>query len=160
MKKFTTEILIEAPADQVWNMLMDFKNYWHWNTHLPYWEGKAKPGHHIYITSFLHEKPVRFSAQVTNVVENTLFTYTEVIATPVIFKADHIIELYPVSPASCRLVQHECLGGLLVGLIWKKWLYKAMQCYRRMNQDLKRAAEKQYSSRFAPRGKGKLKVTV
>lgn len=148
MKKFRTEILIEAPVDLVWRLLMDFQNYWHWNTHLPYWEGKAKPGNHIYITSFLNEKPVRFAAQVAEIEENSLFTFVEVVATPTIFKAEHTIELHAVSPTSCRVVQQESLQGLLMRLVWKKWLHKALRCYGQMNRDLKLIAENQYNGRL------------
>jgi hypothetical protein len=143
MKKFQTEILIEAPAEHVWKLLMDFQNYWHWNTHLPYWEGKPKAGNHLYITSFLKEKPVRFSAQVTDLIENQLFAFAEIVANPVFFRADHTIEIHPVTPNSCRIVQKECLQGLLVNIVWKKWLLKARQCYGQMNRDLKRFAETQ-----------------
>jgi len=149
MKKFRTEILIEAPVDHVWRLLMDFQNYWHWNTHLPYWEGKAKPGSNLYITSFLNEKPVRFAAQITEIEENSRFSFIEVVATPVIFKADHLIELHAVSPTSCRVVQQESLQGLLMRLVWKKWLHKALRCYGQMNRDLKIIAENQYNGRLA-----------
>jgi hypothetical protein len=148
MKKFRTEILIEAPIDHVWRLLMDFQNYWHWNTHLPYWEGKARAGNNLYITSFLNEKPVRFAAQITEIEENHRFAFTEIVAAPSLFKADHTIELQVVSPTSCRVVQEESLQGLLMRIVWKKWLHKALRCYGQMNRDLKIIAENQYNGRL------------
>ncbi len=146
MKKFRTEIIIEASASEVWKLLMDFQNYWHWNTHLPYWEGKPKVGNHLYITSFLNERPVRFSAQVTSLEENKLFAFSEVVAGPLLFRADHCIELQPLSLTSCLVVQQESLQGLLVKLVWRKWHNKALTCYAQMNRDLKLIAEKQHKS--------------
>ncbi|MBD0255535.1 MAG: SRPBCC domain-containing protein [Cytophagales bacterium] len=148
MKKFRTEILIDAPVELVWRLLMDFQNYWHWNTHLPYWEGKPQPGKHLYITSFLNEKPVRFAAQITEIEAHCRFSFTETVASPIIFKADHTIELQAVSPTSCRVVQQESLEGLLMRLVWKKWLHKALRCYGQMNRDLKLIAENQYNGRL------------
>jgi hypothetical protein len=45
-------------------------------------------------------------------------------------------------------VQQESLQGLLLQLVWKKWLHKALRCYGQMNRDLKIIAENQYNGRM------------
>lgn len=50
MKSLETEIIINAPADKVWNILVDFDSYPEWNPFILSFDGEISEGKKFKVT--------------------------------------------------------------------------------------------------------------
>ncbi|HSE49013.1 MAG TPA: SRPBCC domain-containing protein [Terriglobales bacterium] len=114
-----TEVLIRAPAQRIWDLILDFENYPRWNPSIRRVRGHALPGEPavlwvplfpfgpclpVHVIFFEVEPPLRLRWMGTLLV-------------PALFCGDHRFILSPEEAGTIRLIQEETFHGMLVPLL-------------------------------------------
>ncbi len=138
----TTEIIIKAPANLVWNILTHLPAYSRWNPFLIEAAGEIKKGSRLRnsirtgngVTTF---RPVVLTADAPH-----YFDWMGVIGHRSVFAGRHAFQLESIAPDQVKLTHSECFSGLLAGIIFRKICKETRQGFVQMNQALKTEAEK------------------
>lgn len=141
MKELRTEIEIDAPAERVWEVLMDFDSYPAWNPFITSLSGEARPG--AKLTARLEPPDGRgmtFRPAVVRVEPSVEFRWLGHFLVPRVFDGEHIFELHP-SDDGTRFVQREEFSGLLVALMLRWIGGNTRRGFEQMNQALKERVE-------------------
>ncbi|GJM36298.1 MAG: hypothetical protein DHS20C18_52990 [Saprospiraceae bacterium] len=142
MKSLKTTITIDAPARQVWQVLMDFQSYTEWNPFILAIKGEAKVGHQLTNTLQLEgQKPQVFKPTVLRVEAGKSFHWLGHLFIKGLFDGHHYFELETLGPNQTRLVHGEKFTGLLSGLILKMIGKATRDGFEKMNQALKARVE-------------------
>ena len=141
MKEIRTEIIIDAPRQQVWNTLMDRENYGNWNPLIIESEGEAVLGNKIKNVLKVGEKPQTFRPVVTDLQEGTRFEWLGKLPLG-IFTGRHYFELEESGVGQTKLIHGEHFGGWLRGMIMNKIGEATRNGFIAMNRALKAEAEK------------------
>ena len=140
-KTIEATIEINAPAQRVWDILINTKNYESWNPFLKPVTGEFVVGETIVVTLNPPQsgkftfKPVVMKADFPEIrwLGKLLFKG--------IFDGEHFLRLETLSPNKIRFVQGEHFSGILVGLM-SGTFEKTQIGFQRMNEALKIRAEK------------------
>jgi len=144
MKHLNTEILINANAADVWNVLMDIEAFPNWNPFIIFVDKKFKEGEKIkIILQQPGSKPMTIKPVVIKVVENKELRWLGHLGFPGLFDGQHIFELKSLEDGSTKFLQREEFKGILVNLFWKQLNTKTRKGFEMMNQKLKELAEAQ-----------------
>ena len=140
MNQIETEIHIQAKAQRVWQVLMDFENYPHWNPFIKSISGEKKPGGLLKVTI----QPPEFSAmtikpKVFVCDENSEFRWKGSLIIPGLFDGEHYFLIEPQAD-HVRFVHGEKFNGVLVSLFGSV-LKKTKKGFEMMNQALKVKSE-------------------
>lgn len=141
MRELRTEIEIDAPAERVWEVLMDFDSYPAWNPFITSLSGEARRG--ATLTARLEPPDGRgmtFKPAVVRVEAPMEFRWLGHFLVPRIFDGEHIFELHP-SDSGTRFVQREEFGGLLVAPMLRWIGANTRRGFEEMNQALKERVE-------------------
>jgi len=142
MKELRTEITINAPAEKIWNILMDFDKYPEWNPFILSLIGKAKLRERLKVTIQPPDsKPMVFKPKVTMYKRNELFAWLGQLWMTGIFDGHHIFEIKETGDNQCLFIQREEFSGLLVSPFWKSLDTKTRAGFEAMNKKLKELAE-------------------
>ena len=137
-----TDILIEATPQSVWNILINFSRYPHWNPFLTEVLGEAVEGAGIEIeVSPPGLKKMRFKPCITSVEPCRQLTWVGKFAIPYVFDGEHSFVIEPVSDRAVRFIQKETYTGLVVPFYAKSLNQNTREGFHQMNQALKDAAE-------------------
>src|SRR5215207_10570305 len=114
-KELISSIDIEAPAEKVWELLIDFTAYPTWNPFITRAEGPVEVDGRL----TLRMQPVGGSVvtlrpTVVEVVEGHRLRWQGRLGVRGLFDADHLFILEPQGAAASRLIQQEQFSGLLV----------------------------------------------
>ncbi len=141
-KEISTEIVIHASTEKVWNLLTDFERYPSWNPFIKSIKGKAEQG--TKITARI-EPPgasgMTFKPKLLTVIKNRELRWLGHLFIPGLFDGEHIFELHENADGSTTFVQREKFYGLLVSLFSKMLDNKTLQGFEMMNMKLKELAE-------------------
>ena len=140
-KRITTEIIINAPKETVWNVLTDFEAYPQWNPFILSVKGKAVKGERLTNTLRNGDKTMVFKPKVLSVVPFQYFDWLGSLGFRGLFDGHHSFEIEEVSPTQVKLKHSETFSGLLSSAILKKIGEPTRQNFIRMNQALKERAE-------------------
>lgn len=140
MKSIQTEIIINAPADKVWNILTDFSNYPNWNSFIISVEGELEQGGKLKNTMIIEGEKNVFKPTITKVETNKYFEWLGKLPLG-IFKGRHYFELESISPNQTKLIHGEKFSGWLRGIIMKKIGEATRNNFIKMNKELKMLAE-------------------
>lgn len=114
MPKIRTEVLLDAPPEQVWAVLADFGRYAEWNPLNIRAEGRAEPGAKIRMTFLNLSRPggatIDQTVILTTCEPGRALAWTGRI--PLLFNGRHHFTLTPEG-AGTRLRHGEDLGGLI-----------------------------------------------
>lgn len=136
-----TSIDIDAGADVVWRVLMDFSAYPRWNPFIYQLEGQPLKGERL---SVLIQPPgkreMRFRPTVQDVEPQHAFSWLGSVLMPGLFDGRHEFLLEPIGPAT-RFHHRETFSGLLVPLLWKSMQAPTQAGFESMNRALKLCAE-------------------
>ncbi len=123
-----TEVDIDAPAQRVWTILLNFSSYAMWNPSIRAMRGRAERGAPLELDVPLLPNGgcVHVHATLTELDSPRRLCWIGVLLTPKLFCGDHQITLQPLSPDSVRLVQQETFSGLLLPLL-APWLRRRVQ---------------------------------
>ena len=141
MSEIKTEIIIEASAEKVWNILMDFERYPDWNPFIKSISGKPQVGEKLKVFiqppggNGMNFAPVVLAAQ-----ENREFRWLGKVLVSGIFDGEHIFIIEPVGDSKIRFIHAEKFKGVLVFLL-SGTLKNAAKGFELMNKSLKERAE-------------------
>lgn len=142
-KQLVSSIDIAAPAEKVWEILVDFAAFPSWNPFIVHAEGRAEVGERL----TLRMQPVGGSAitlrpTVVEAAEGHRLRWLGRLAFRGLFDADHLLIVEPLGASGTRLVQQEQFSGLLVRLFQRSLDRGTLPAFHAMNAALKDRAEK------------------
>ena len=136
MRSIRTEILIQAPVEDVWAVLTDFASHPAWDPFLTRIEGSATVGQRLAIR---FHNGMTMRPTVTDVQPGRVLEWFGKLLFGGLFDGRHRFELVPEGGAT-RLVQSERFSGMLVPLV-KKVLADTEREFERLNVALKKRVE-------------------
>ena len=147
-KELQSSIDIEAPAQKVWDLLVDFAAYPTWNPFITRAEGPVEVGSRL----TLRMQPVGGSAvtlrpTLVEVVEGHRLRWRGLVGVRGLFDADHQFIVEPRGAAGSRLVQQEHFSGLLVPFFRRSLDRGTLPAFHAMNAALKDRAERATAAR-------------
>jgi len=141
MREFRTEIDIDAPAERVWEILMDFHAFPEWNPFIRQVNGKPEVGSRLEVQiGASGTRPMRFRPKVKVVVPNREFRWLGRVGLPGIFDGEHIFELTARTSTSCHFVQRERFRGLFVPFLARRLEEDVRRGFDEMNRALQTRA--------------------
>ncbi len=142
MKELNTEILISAPAERVWEILMDFERYPQWNPFVRTISGEATEGSRLKVNI----KPeggvgMTLTPLVVDSSKNQKFGWRGKLFIGGIFDGIHEFIIHDQGETGVRFVHREEFTGLLVPILWPMLETKTRLGFEGMNVALKARAE-------------------
>jgi hypothetical protein len=142
-KEIKTEILIHTHPDKIWNILMDFEKYPHWNPFIKSIKGKQQKGAKL---SVRLEQPdargMTLNPKVLVAKDKREFRWLGHLLIPGLFDGEHIFELTDNNDGTTTFVQREIFRGILVPLFKRMLDDNTHRGFELMNQRLKVESEK------------------
>lgn len=142
-KSIVTEIIINAPAERVWEILTNTEKYADWNPFLLKIKGEIKIGNRLENTMKNGNSTIIFKPQVLQVIPENYFEWLGKLWVSGIFDGRHYFRLEKINSTQIKLTHGEEFSGLLSGYVLKKNGNEIRQNFVEMNQALKRRAENQ-----------------
>lgn len=141
MKNIETSIVIDAPIQKVWEVLMDFDAYPNWNSFI-HPSGKAEVGSRLENKIFLEGmKPQVFKPKVLEVKATQKFRWEGNLFIRGLFDGEHYFHLEKLNKNQTKLIHGENFRGILVRLILRMIEEKTVDGFKRMNTELKQHCE-------------------
>lgn len=143
MHKIETQIEINAPAERVWSLLVDFPSYPRWNPFVRSIEGTLAVGQSLKV--FIQPpgaSGMRFRPTVLAVKPNSEFRWKGKLILPGLFDGEHYFQLENRVGGGVTFRQGEVFSGILVPLFRRALDGATTQGFIAMNEALKREAEK------------------
>ncbi len=142
MHEVRTEIEIEAPAERVWLILLDFPAHSGWNPFLRRVEGVAKVGERLSISVQPEGgKAMSFRPTVLTVIPNQELRWRGRLVAPGIFDGEHYFQISELGPGRVRFIHGERFSGLLVPFAKSSLEGGTKAGFQAMNRALKARAE-------------------
>jgi hypothetical protein len=142
-KQISTQIVINATPEKVWNILTDFERYPAWNPFIKSIKGPAIIGQSI--TARI-EPPealgMTFTPNVLVFNSNQEVRWRGKFIISGLFDGEHIFQLTDNGNGTTTFQQSELFSGILVPLFKKMIDNNTMNGFQLMNQKLKELAEK------------------
>ncbi len=146
-RQITTEIEIAAPAEIVWNILLEFERYPEWNPFVKEISGDPTPDERLTIVV---QPPggsaMKFKPRVLKAEAPREFRWLGKLFLPRIFDGEHSFVLDPLGEDRVRLTHSECFRGLLVPMFWKGLDTDTRAGFEQLNQALKARAEERFTA--------------
>lgn len=143
MHQLETQIEIEAPIDQVWSLLIDFRSYPRWNPFVRSIEGTLAVGQSLKVfiqppgSCGMRFRPIVFGLQ-----PNRELRWKGKLFLPGLFDGEHYFKLEAKPGGGTTFHQGETFSGLLVPLFRSSLDGATKQGFVAMNEAVKREAEK------------------
>jgi hypothetical protein len=137
----SSQIEIDAPAETVWAILMDFPAYGEWNPFIRQISGPPEVGARL--EARLQPpggRAMTFKPTVLVADPNREFRWLGRLLVKGLFDGEHVFRIEPLGGDRVRFVQEESFAGILVPLL-KGTLGQAEQGFHAMNAALKGRAE-------------------
>ena len=114
MRTISADIVIDAPARDIWDVLADFPRYGEWNPFIRRAEGAATPGERITIRVHqLDRKPSTFKPRILVAEPGRELRWRGHVLAPGVFDGEHAFELAP-AVGGVLVTQSERFSGMLV----------------------------------------------
>jgi hypothetical protein len=140
-KSITTEIIINASKEKVWQILTDFPNYSTWNPFIVNIKGDLTTSNRLAITLVSGTKRYVFKPKVLSIVPNQYFDWVGKLFIRGLFDGHHYFEIDELSASQVKLIQGEHFSGILSNYILKKIGNETRNNFVKMNGALKARAE-------------------
>jgi hypothetical protein len=142
MREITTKIDIDAPAEKVWDVLMDFEQHPAWNPFVRKIEGEKKLGGRL--TVLLGPsggREMRFTPTVVEFEPNRKFAWLGKLFFSGLFDGRHEFAINEKANGGVEFVHGERFSGILVPLMWGMIEKDTRRGFEEMNAALKARAE-------------------
>jgi hypothetical protein len=142
MRRIETQIEINASAERVWSVLMDFPAYARWNPFVRSIEGTPVVGESLSV--FIQPSGsggMKFHPKVLAIEPQREFRWKGKLLIPGLFDGEHFFVLESKSDARMVFHQGEVFSGALVPLFKRFLDGPTKQGFVAMNESLKREAE-------------------
>lgn len=138
------EVVIDAPPERVWAVIVDFPSYAEWNSQLAWLGGTAAPDATLKLRlSVEGTDPYEFEPVVSHFELNVRFAWLARTGAPRVFDGEHFFELEALPGGKTRVVNRERYSGLLAPVIQRQPMMQgAPKGFVKMNDELKRRAER------------------
>lgn len=141
MKTVRTEIVIDAPPEQVWEALTGFDNYRVWNPCIRRIDGEAAPDQILHITiKFGWLPPIRFRARIDRFRRGEILGWRATFLFGLL-EGRHWFKLHPLDAGKTRFVHCETFSGVLASPFLALMSGVVLQSYDTMNRALKNLVE-------------------
>ena len=140
MRKICTDIIIDAPAKKVWDILTDFENFEKWNPFLQIKNGKAETGSILKVVFHTPDsKVMEFEPVILKVEPMRELRWLGKLWVKGLFDGEHVfrIEVLDEKDAQC-----ERFRGLFTPLFIHFMGEKVEKGFENMNKSLKSESEK------------------
>jgi len=142
MKELYSEIEIQAPAERVWDLLIDFAGFPQWNPFIRRASGKVKTGEHLEVTlQPSGAQGMTFKPTVLKAEPNRELRWLGRLLLPGLFDGEHSFTIESLGENRVKFVQREIFTGLLVPLFSRSLDADTRRGFEEMNQALKARAE-------------------
>jgi hypothetical protein len=141
-KSISTEIVINAPKEKVWDILTDFKNYKEWNPFIVNIDGELGVNNRLTNTMLNGNKTFVFKPKILKVLPNQYFDWLGSLFVKGIFDGHHYFEIEELPEGRVKLKHGENFSGILSSYILKKIGDETRNNFIKMNQAIKMTAEK------------------
>lgn len=138
-----SQIDIFAPAEKVWQVLMDFDAYMNWNPFIKSIQGYARLGEILEVQIQLQNQSIMtFKPHIIDCQPNHVFAWKGKVLIPGLFDGEHRFELMETDDGLSTQFKHsEMFSGLLVPLFRKSLQKNTAPAFDAMNQALKQRVE-------------------
>jgi hypothetical protein len=141
MRTLDAAVEIEAPAQQVWEVVTDFATYPQWNPFIIRAEGIPVPGARLKVTIRAPGyRPVTFRPRVLRAVEGRELTWLGRALLPGLFDGRHSLTVEALGEARSRFRTHEEVSGILLPVLGKL-MRASQQGFERLAAAAKARAE-------------------
>ena len=141
MKSIRSEIHIQAPAEKVWAVLMDFNAYGSWNPLITEISGEARKGAKLRVKVRTGERSgMVFRPTILNLEPQKEIRWQGRLLLPGLFSGEHYFRIEQGGGETVRFIHGEHFTGLLVGLMGEL-LEDARDAFIAMNHALKMRCE-------------------
>ncbi len=143
MHRVETQIAINASADRVWALLMDFPGHARWNPFITSIAGPRQVGASLNV--FLQppgSRGMRFHPKVLAIEPKRELRWKGKLVLPGLFDGEHYFSIEPNSDTQLVFRQGEAFSGLLVPLFKKSLDGATKQGFVAMNEAMKQEAER------------------
>lgn len=141
LKYIEKEIIINASAHTVWEVLKKLDLWREWNPFIIQSEGEIKVGNRLKNVMKNGDKTFTFKPKVLAVEAKKGFEWKGHLLVPGIFDGKHGFRIEVMGPDQVRFVNYENFSGLLSKMIMKKIYADTATNFDRMNQALKARVE-------------------
>jgi hypothetical protein len=141
-RELKTTIEIDASADAIWSVLIDFSRYSEWNPFIRSIHGKAKKGEKLEV--FIQSpggNGMTFRPIILALKPEYELRWIGRVILPGIFDGEHQFQIEPIGEGRARLIHREVFSGLLVPLLWRNLETQTRQGFEAMNLALKTRVE-------------------
>ena len=129
---------IDAPADAVWAVLVDFPRYAEWNPFIVRATGAAAIGARVHVRV---SRGLRFAAKVLACEPNRELRWRGHFLGRRVASGEHTFAIEPIREGRVRLVQREVFEGLVPRLVGRLLASEVRRGFEAMNVALKARAE-------------------
>jgi hypothetical protein len=136
-----TEIIINASAVKVWEILIDFAAYPVWNPFIIAIEGSRNPGDTLKCTLKNGSRTFVFRPRLIDYHSEHRFEWLGHLWIKGLFDGRHFFEIETLAPNQVRLSHGEHFSGLLATALLRKMGNDTRNGFIAMNQALKQRAE-------------------
>lgn len=136
-KNITTEIIINAAPQQVWQVFTQFNEYPKWNSFVQLLEGVPVVGQKIKVSL----PGMQFTPEVLAFTENTELRWKGKLFLKGLFDGEHYFLLRDNGNETTTFVHGENFSGWLVPLFNRMLETKTRPGFRQMNEELKKRVE-------------------
>jgi hypothetical protein len=142
MLRIHADIVINAPIETVWDVLVDFPQYECWNPFIPFAHGVAETGARLdIIIAPPGLNRGRYHLEILDVEPQRSLRWLGHMFLSGLMDGDHVFELHGDVDDRTRLIQREKFSGMLVPFM-RPWLKRCLTAgFMAMNQALKQRAE-------------------
>lgn len=142
MHEVTTEIEINASAQRVWSVLIDFAEHPNWNPFVREITGVPRVGEKLRVAiQPPGGKGMTFRPIVLVATPEQELRWLGRFIIPGLFDGEHYFRIVPLGPDKVRFIHGERFSGLLVGLAKSSLDSGTMAGFEAMNKALKAKAE-------------------
>jgi hypothetical protein len=116
-KEIRSEFIVNANADKIWNVLIDFSHYREWNPFLIFVKGKIRAGSPLKIRAmFGNGSTMTFKPIVQKVLPASELRWKATVLKETLFSGEHYLILESLGFGKTKVIHGEIFSGLLSGL--------------------------------------------
>ena len=135
------EIIISAPVEKVWNILVDLDKYSEWNPLLYQASGKVEVGETVFVYAKTASKDMKFTCKVNRVEPFREFAWRFPVIHPILFRGEHIFRIEPFGEEKTKFLDREWFKGILLPTQAKDLETNGLMAMIEMGKALKDRAE-------------------
>lgn len=140
-QEIRTEIIIDATAEKIYDILTNLATYSSWNPFIIQSEGEAKVGNTIKNSMKNGDKTIVFKPKVIKAEKAVAFEWLGSLFIKGLFDGHHYFHIQKINENQINLIHGEKFSGILSGMILRKIADETRNNFIKMNRALKVLAE-------------------